>query len=90
MMSIGRIEVHARRNRNARILENSLAETKTVIGEGCDIGVDVKGAVGWRDTVQAHPRQCGKQQITVFAVGCDMSVELFATLESCGCRVLAQ
>ena len=55
-----------------------------------DIGVEVEGAIGRREPVEARLRQVRQQQVAVAAVTADMSVELVGAIEGGKAAMLAR
>jgi len=44
-----RIEIDARRDRDADVLEHGLGEGFAVASEAADIGIEIEGSIGWQD-----------------------------------------
>jgi len=83
-----RIEVDAGRHRHADLVEHLPSENQTVIGEGRDIAIEIKGTVGRHDFAETYAGQRLEQQLAVGVVTSDVARKLVVRIECPQCRRL--
>src|SRR5262249_54738056 len=75
MASLG-VEIDAGRRRDAGVGQHAAAEILAVIGQPRDIRIDVEGAVGRCEAIEAGARQLPKQKLAVLRIAMHIGGEL--------------
>src|SRR5690606_26505040 len=88
-MTARRVEIEARRRRDARLGEEPPREVAAVSGQIRNVGVDVEGAVGRRDPPETGLRQPFEEEGAIAAVDREIFLELLRRVHCRECGDLA-
>src|ERR1700689_4358142 len=86
----GTVEIEAGGDGDTGLVQHPAAEFQAVIGQRRDIGVKIKGTIGWGKIRKPRDGQTIEQQGPVLGIAPDIGIELVSTAEGLNRGVLRQ